>query len=109
MTTRSARPEVRNPILSLPAAQLLSTLAPDAREALREILLDLAADARRRAEESWRRHKAPMAVYWKCVAVYARHIANAIPRRPLRRLDSVGRDVTDLPGLWDETDRMEAV
>lgn len=26
-------------------------------------------------EKSWRTHKAPMALYWKCVAVYAGHIA----------------------------------
>lgn len=25
-----------------------------------------------------------------------------------RRIDAAGRDVTDLPGLWDESDRMEA-
>ena len=37
-------------------------------------------DAAQRAQKSWRTHKAPMALYWKAVSVYARHIARAIPR-----------------------------
>lgn len=78
--TRATRAEVRNPVLALPAAQQLAQLQPDARQALRAILLELAADARERAEKSWRTHKAPMALYWKCVAVYAGHIARAIGR-----------------------------
>lgn len=78
MTTRSVRPDVRNPVLALPSAARLRDLTPDAREALRYVLRDIAADARARAETSWRRHKAPMAAYWKAVAVYAGHIARAL-------------------------------
>lgn len=57
-----------------------AALPPPARAALRGALLDLRADALRRAETQWRRHKAPMALYWKVVGVYAGHLARAIPR-----------------------------
>ena len=57
-----------------------ASLPPPARTALRAALLDLRADALRRAEAQWRRHKAPMALYWKVVGVYAGHLARAIPR-----------------------------
>lgn len=75
--SRSARPDVRNPVLALPSAAALMDLPPEARAALRAILADLSADARGRAERAWRSHKGPMATYWKAVAVYARHIARA--------------------------------
>ena len=77
-TRRSERPETRNPILSLPSAAMLSNLDPDAKAGLRALLLDLRADAHARADESWRRHKAPMAAYWKAVAVYAGHTARVL-------------------------------
>jgi hypothetical protein len=69
---------VRNPILALPGLARLQALPPASRDALSILLHDLAADARVRAEHSWRRHKAPMAAYWNAVAVYSRHIARAI-------------------------------
>ena len=53
-------------------------LPPPAREALREALLDLRADALARAQVQWARHKAPMALYWKVVGVYAGHLARAL-------------------------------
>lgn len=77
---RSNRPEVRNPILALPCAAAVADLPQDSRLALRAILNGLADDAGRRAQESWRRHKAPMALYWKAISVYSRHIARAIPK-----------------------------
>ena len=64
-----AVPGVRSRLAALPAP---------AREALRLILIDIARDARSRAEKCWKTHKAPMALYWKVVAVYAGHIARAI-------------------------------
>jgi hypothetical protein len=83
---RSNRREVRNPILGLPAARAaLAELPADQAEALRTVLLAIAADARGRADESWRKHKGPMAAYWKAASVYAGHIAKAIraiPRQP---------------------------
>ena len=79
MIPRSNRAEVRNPILAVPGErERLIKLPPVAREALRLMLIDIAADARGRADKCWRTHKAPMALYWKVVAVYAGHIARAI-------------------------------
>ena len=75
---RHASPVVRNPILALPGTARLLQLDPHTRGLLRAVLLDLAADARTRAEESWRRHKAPMAAYWKAVSVYAGHLARVL-------------------------------
>lgn len=77
---RSSRAEVRNPLMALPSVSLLDELSDDAREALRAILLNIRDDARVRAETCWRRHKAPMALYWKVVAVYAGHIARLLRR-----------------------------
>jgi len=71
---RSENPAVRNPVLALPASQRLATLPPEAREALAAVLKELSADARARAQESWRRNKGPMAVYWKAVGAYATHL-----------------------------------
>ena len=75
---RSSRSDVRNPLLALPSAAAFRELPAAQREPLRALLLDLAAAASWRAEESWRRHKAPMAAYWKAVAVYARHAARLL-------------------------------
>ena len=83
MTTtqaRSSRAEVRNPVLALPATRLLLELEPETRARLAAVLFQLAADARQRAERAWRSHKAPMAVYWKAVGVYAGHLARALGR-----------------------------
>lgn len=71
---------VRNPVLSLPAAAGLSALSDEARVALCALLRGIATDARTKAEHCWKRHKAPMACYWKAVAVYAGHLARAIER-----------------------------
>lgn len=75
MTARSNRLDVRNPLLRLPSAQAIRALPAESRAALRRLLLDMADDARARAEQCWRKHKAPMAAYWKAVAVYAKHAA----------------------------------
>jgi hypothetical protein len=71
--TRSLRTDVRNPLLSLPAAARIANLPPECREVLAALLSDISQDARQRAEKCWRTHKAPMAAYWKAVAVYAGH------------------------------------
>jgi hypothetical protein len=76
--TRSTRADVRNPVLALPAARQLMALPLASRIVLASVLHDIAADARDRANTCWIRHKAPMAVYWKAVAVYARHIERAM-------------------------------
>lgn len=80
---RSNRPDVRNPLLALPAARRLAELLedhPEIQAATRELLVELAADSRARAELSWRKHKAPMAAYWKAVAVYAKHTSRLFRR-----------------------------
>jgi len=82
MAERSSKAEVRNPVLALPAAKKLLAQPEDVRTVVRELLLELATDARQRAEKCWRTHKAPMALYWKCVAVYARHIARSLKPKP---------------------------
>lgn len=79
---RATRPETRNPLLLLPAAQRVTALPAEQRAALEALLRDLSADARARAETSWRSHKGPMAAYWKAVAVYARHTALILRSAP---------------------------
>lgn len=75
---RSNRAEVRNPILSLPAASRLAELDDHAKSIVVDVLRDIQADARVRADKCWITHKAPMAAYWKAVAVYAGHISRAV-------------------------------
>lgn len=72
---RSAKAVVRNPILSLEAAQKIAALPEPAREALGELLNEIRADARVRAEKCWRTRKPPLAAYWQACSVYAGHIA----------------------------------
>lgn len=76
--SRSNLAEVRNPVLGLPSAGRLAELSPLNRAALRGVMLDIRKDAAERAAECWRRHKAPMACYWKAVSVYSGHIARAL-------------------------------
>lgn len=75
---RSSRADVRNPILALPSVERLTKLDPVQRGALRALLLDLRRDAQLRAEDCWRRHKAPMAAYWKAGSVYSGHVARVL-------------------------------
>lgn len=73
--SRSQRADVRNPLVKLDACADIAALTPEARAALVKLLRGISADARVRANECWRKHKAPMAAYWKAVAVYSRHAA----------------------------------
>lgn len=75
---RSMRADVRNPVLALRAVARLRALPPEAREALRDALRELAADASDRAEKCWRKSKGPMAAYWKAASVYAKHFGRAL-------------------------------
>lgn len=68
----------RNPLLGLPATSRLQALSPDCRDALAGVLADLAIEADRKAEDSWRRRKGPMAAYWRAVSIYARHTRRAL-------------------------------
>lgn len=69
---------VQNPVLLLPSFKLLRTLDADSLRALRLVLLEMRREARAQADVSWRRHKGPMAAYWRAVSVYAGHIARAL-------------------------------
>ena len=75
---RSLRPAVRNPLIELPAAREIQALPEDTRKHLRALLLDIRASAQAKAQHSWQFSKAPMAFYWKVVAVYAGHIARLL-------------------------------
>lgn len=75
---RSSLAETRNPILRLPAAKKLQNLPPEAREALRLVLLEMRFDCLANADKCWKKHKAPMAAYWKAVGVYAGHISRTL-------------------------------
>lgn len=81
MTDRSSKAEVRNPLVLLPSAQRLAEFSPEVRAALGDLLREMSADARQRAEKSWRTHKAPMAAYWKTWAVNTRHAAVLLTRK----------------------------
>ncbi|MER9393882.1 MULTISPECIES: hypothetical protein [unclassified Mesorhizobium] len=76
--SRSKRPDVRNPVLSLPAAARLMALPPEVRQEVAEVFRDLSIDARARAQVSWRKNKGPMAAYWKAVGAYATHLYRAV-------------------------------
>lgn len=78
MSNRSSRAEVKNPLLKLGSAEQIRNLPPETRLALAVLLRDLSRDARQRADRSWRQNKAPMAVYWKAVSVYAGHLGRVL-------------------------------
>jgi hypothetical protein len=65
-------------LLLIPEVQDLALLSAEARTGLEKALLGLSKDFRSRGNEAWRKHKAPIAAYWKSNAVYARHLALAI-------------------------------
>jgi hypothetical protein len=75
---RSARREVRNPVLALPSIQGVLDLPPESREAIGALLADLVSDARGRAQVSWKQNKGPMAAYWKAVGAYAEHVRRVV-------------------------------
>lgn len=57
---------------------MFNSLPVDSRRALKMALNALRKDALIRAEYCWKRHKAPMALYWKVIGVYSGHLARAI-------------------------------
>lgn len=79
---RSARREVRNPVLALPACQQLLALPDDQRAVIAALLGDLVTDARSRAQVSWKQNKGPMAAYWKAVGAYAHHLRRVARMNP---------------------------
>jgi len=87
---RSLRPDVRNPMLRLPGMLKLQRLPAPVKEALVTVLMDIRKDAHANAEKCWKKHKSPMATYWKVVAVYAGHIARALRPRQVGLFKSEG-------------------
>jgi hypothetical protein len=77
-TQRSSKPEVRNPLLSLPSAARAVDMPAEARQWLCAMLQDIRREAQQKAAKSWATHKAPQALYWKFVAVYAGHLAKVL-------------------------------
>ena len=77
-TDRSLRAEVRNLLLRLRAAERIRALPPSTRLEPAALLLELSRDARECARRSWRQNKAPMALYWKAVSVYAGHLHRVV-------------------------------
>ncbi|WP_298598495.1 hypothetical protein [uncultured Sphingorhabdus sp.] len=100
MNARSARAEVRNPVLALPAFRALQSLLPEQRVLLAALLLDLQSDARDRAARSWASRKTMIAAYWSAVAVYSGHLARCLGerrgRRPRARFELVQEGFPDL-------------
>lgn len=66
---------VLDPMLRLEHSAAVRALPPEAKEALRLVLVDLRTDAREQAENAYQRGKGPMYAYWKAVSVYALHFA----------------------------------
>lgn len=64
--------------------EIFNALPVDSRMALKKALLALRIEALARADVQWKRHKAPMAAYWKTCGVYAGHLARSIdvPKSP---------------------------
>lgn len=79
---RSARREVRNPVLALPSARRILDLPVEHRRPLGILLRELAVEAAAKAEQSWRQGKGIMAAYWKAVSIYAKHLARVIDPAP---------------------------
>jgi len=78
---RSARREVRNPVLRLPAARGIMALPANQRRPLGILLRELSAQAAEDAHRSWKTNKGIMAAYWKAVSVYAKHLAHVVDPR----------------------------
>lgn len=86
---------VANPVLGLPAAvAAIEQLDNEQRAALAAVLKALRIEALDKAEECWRRHKGPMAAYWKACGVYSGHIARALAVAPCAADLFGARDVT---------------
>lgn len=78
---RSARREVRNPVLALPSAHAIMALPVDQRRPLGTLLRELAKEADHQADKTWRKRKGIQAAYWRAVSTYAKHLARVIDKR----------------------------
>lgn len=78
---RSAKDEVRNPVLGLPSARAIMDLPEDQRRPVGILLRELAKECDDQAERSWRKRKGFQAAYWRVVCTYAKHLARVIDKR----------------------------
>lgn len=74
-----------NPLLARPAARSIRALGPAARAAVRQLLIELRADAIETSHKSWEKSKSPMCAYWADVATFAGSAARFLrdPAAPL--------------------------
>jgi hypothetical protein len=75
---RSARKEIRNPVLALPAVRDFLMLPAEERRHAGILLRRLAGEADTEALQAWDRRRAMQAAYWRAVATYAKHVARAV-------------------------------
>lgn len=64
--------------LKIKWATIFNGLTSESKTALKEALMSLRSDALLKSQYCWKKHKAPMALYWKVVGVYAGHLARSI-------------------------------
>ena len=76
-----------NPLLKLPAGRRLLALPAEDRIRIAGVMRELRGQANEEAEKAWARRKGPMAAYWRAVATYARHLAHALERGALAKVD----------------------
>lgn len=65
-----------NPLFALPAGRALLALPAEQRAALEALMRQLRAQADAEAAKAWKRRKPTD--YWRGVAIYARHTAQAL-------------------------------
>lgn len=58
--------------------EIFKALPDDSKAALKKALVELRKDSLKKADHSWKKHKAPMALYWKVVGVYSGHLSRSI-------------------------------
>lgn len=83
---RSSSPDVRNPLLKLPAAAALAVLPEVDRRRLRGLLDEIRREARARGDVLWSRRKFREAAFWRACSVYAGHAARLVSARPVPTL-----------------------
>lgn len=80
---RSSQPEVRNPLLALPAAQQLQDMMatnPALKSTWKQLCRELKAQAKGQETRCYRQRKGPLTAYWMAVGTYAGHLANVAGR-----------------------------
>jgi hypothetical protein len=67
----------RNPVLALPECDRLAMIPAGERAGLRAALAEIRRDASLLADDAWK-SSPQMAAHWRCVSVYAGHLASAV-------------------------------